>query len=93
MSEVEDEDNKIILKNFDINRIFIKKNNKYYEFKPEVKSKEQISEILRSDNKSVINLFEKWFEKYALSLSKLNRDEEESEKIMKKYLKEINYEY
>ena len=92
ISEVEDEYIQETLKGMDVSCVFNKKDKNYYEFKSEIKSKEQIREFLKTDEQSVISQFERWWDKYGVSLNKLNEQVEQSEEVMRKYLKELNYE-
>jgi type I restriction enzyme M protein len=92
ISEIEDEYIQETLKGMDVSCVFNKKSKNYYEFKSEIKSKEQIREFLKTDEQSVISQFERWWDKYGVSLNKLNEQVEQSEEVMRKYLKELNYE-
>jgi type I restriction enzyme M protein len=76
----------------DVSHVFNKKDKNYYEFKSEIKSKEQIREFLKTDNQPIINQFEHWWDKYRFSLDELNLNLKKSEDLMWKYLKEIKHE-
>ena len=54
--------------------------------------KSQIREQLRDVSESVVNQFESWWDKYAISLIQINSELKESEKIMHGFLKELGYE-
>jgi len=92
ISEVEDEYIQETLKRMDVSCVFNKKDKKYYEFKSEIKSKEQIREFLNTSEEAIINQFEKWWNKYHVSLHKLNEQVKQREEKMRNYLKEIGYE-
>ena len=92
ISEVEDEYIQETLKGMDVSCVFNKKDKKYYEFKSEIKSKEQIREFLKTDEQSVIGQFEHWWDKYRFKIKELDMDVKKSEKLMWDYLKEIGYE-
>ena len=76
----------------DVSCVFNKKDSQYYEFKPEIETKENISEHLNGEDQSVTTQFERWWDKYKVSLHEIESQVEESEKEMKKYLKELGYE-
>ena len=61
-------------------------------FKPEIESKEQIREFLNTDEQSVISQFERWWDKYRVSLHELDAEVKQSEEVMRGYLKELGYE-
>jgi len=92
ISEVEDEYIQETLKGMDVSCVFNKKDKNYYEFKSEIKSKEQIREFLKTDEQSVISHFERWWDKYRFKIKELDMDVKKSEKLMWDYLKEIGYE-
>tara|TARA_B100001057_G_scaffold491229_1_gene581038 strand:- start:4775 stop:6490 length:1716 start_codon:yes stop_codon:yes gene_type:complete len=91
ISEVTDNYIQETLKGMDISCIFEKKNENYYQFKPEIKSKEQIKDFVVKDQK-IIEQFEYWWDKYRFKIKELEMDVKKSEEIMWKNLKEIGYE-
>ena len=92
ISEVEDEYIQEALKGMDVSCVFNKKDKNYYEFKSEIKSKEQIGEFLKTDEKTIILQFERWWDRYRVSLYKLDEQVKQSEEKMQNYLKELGYE-
>ena len=92
VSEIEDDYIQETLQGMDVGSVFNKRDNKYYDFKPEIKSKEQIKEFLNTDEQSVISQFERWWDKYKVSLNELDTEVKKSEEVMKNYLKELGYE-
>jgi len=92
ISEIEDEYIQETLKGMDVSCVFNKKDNNYYEFKSEIKSKEQIRKFIKTDNHAVIKQFERWWEKYQVSLNELDLEIKKSEEVMKNNLKELDYE-
>ena len=52
----------------------------------------QIREFLNTDEESVISQFERWWDKYKVSLNELDKQVKQSEEDMKNYLKELGYE-
>ncbi len=87
--EVEDEYiREEILGDFDVSRVFTRRDNDYYDFK--IDSKEAIREV--TDNQKVITQLERWWDKYKVSLHELDKQVEDAEAVMKGYLKELGYE-
>jgi len=80
-----------ILEDFDVTAVFVKRNNDYYEFKPEIESKEAIREVVAASS-AVIGQLEHWWDKYRVSLNELNTKVAEAESVMKGYFKELGYE-
>jgi type I restriction enzyme M protein len=81
-----------ILDGFDVTTVFINRNNDYYDFKPEIDSKEKISEVVADAPAEVISQLERWWDKYRVSLNELDVQVAEAESVMKGYLKELGYE-
>ena len=92
ISEVEDEYIQWILKGADVSSVFIRRDNEYYDFKPEIETKEQIRDHLCDVDESVITQIERWWDKYHVSLHKIDTQVKESEKVMRDNLKELGYE-
>lgn len=92
ISEVEDEYIQETLNGMDVSCVFIKRDNEYYDFRSEIESKEQIREYLGTDEQSVINQFERWWDKYQVSLHDIDAQVKQSEEKMWGYLKELGYE-
>ncbi len=64
----------------------------YYQFKPEIETKEQIRDYLNGANQAVITQFERWWDKYRVSLQEIDTQVKKSDKAMRGYLKELGYE-
>ena len=92
ISEVEDEYIQDMLKGMDVSCVFNKKGKNYYEFKSEIKSKEQIRIFLKTEEQAIILQFERWWDRYRVSLYKLDEQVKQSEEKMQNYLKELGYE-
>lgn len=92
ISEVEDDYIQETLKGMDVSSVFNKRDDQYYDFKTEIKTKEQIREFLNTDDQSVISQFERWWDKYKVSLNELDKQVKQSEEDMKNYLRELEYE-
>jgi len=80
-----------ILDGFDVSAAFNHRDADYYEFKPEIESKESIREYLGTDNQKVIAQFEHWWDKYKTSMSELDSEVVQAESVMKGYLAELGY--
>ncbi len=87
-----------ILEDFDVSAVFVKRDDSaeagegYYEFKPEIDSKEAIRDAVGEVDAKVITQLESWWDKYRVSLSELDAKVAEAESVMKGYLKELGYE-
>ena len=92
ISEVEDDYIQETLKGMDVTSVFNKRDDQYYDFKTDIKTKEQIREFLNTDEQSVISQFERWWDKYKVSLNELDKQAKQSEEVMKNYLKELGHE-
>jgi len=92
VSEVEDEFVQETLKGMDVSPIFVKRDDSYYDFDPEIQMKEQIQEKLRDFDQAVIKQFEHWWDKYRDSLHQINTQAKSSEEKMWRLLRELGYE-
>ena len=92
VSEVEDEYIQETLNGMDVSCVFVRRDNEYFDFKPEIETKEQIREYLGDADQSVITQFERWWDKYRVSLHEIDAQVKESEEVMWDYLKELGYE-
>ena len=92
VSEIEDDYIQETLNGMDVSCVFVRRDNDYYDFKPEIETKEQIREHLETKEQSVINQFERWWDKYHVSLHEIDKQVKESQDVMWGCLKEIGYE-
>ena len=92
VSEVEDEYIQETLLGMDVSCVFVRRDAEYYEFKQEIESKEQIRDHLVGADPKVDTLFEKWWDKYRVSLHQIDAQVKESGEVMWNYLKELGYE-
>lgn len=92
VSEIEDEYVQETLQGMDVSCVFEPKEEGYYQFKSAIENKEQIRELLPTDEQNVINQFERWWGKYRVSLHELNDQAKMAEDEMWEYLKELGYE-
>lgn len=75
----------------DVSTVFVKRDAEYYDFKPEIGTKEAIRETVGEIDAKVISQLERWWDKYRVSLNDLDGQVAEAESVMKGYLKELGY--
>ena len=92
VSEVEDVYIQETLNGMDVSCVFVRRDNEYYDFKPEIGTKQQIREYLGDADQSVITQFERWWDKYGVSLHEIDTQVKRSEEVMWVYLRELGYE-
>ncbi len=92
ISEVITEYHKELLGDFDVLKIFNKRNDEYFDWKSEFISRDSIQQVLKDEDQKIISLFEKWWDKYKVSYRDVDADFQKKEKIMWDYLREIGYE-
>jgi len=81
-----------ILEDFDVSMVFVRRNENYYDFKPEIDSRGAIRDAVGEADAKVINQLERWWDKYRVSLSELDVQVAEAETVMKGYLRGLGYE-
>jgi type I restriction enzyme M protein len=76
--------------------VFVKRDENYFVFNPEITSKEQIRTFAEKHyddvDAAVITQLERWWDKYQVSLHELDEQVASAEVEMKGYLKELGYE-
>ena len=92
VSEIEDIYIQETLDGMDVSCVFVRRDGDYYDFKPEIETKEQIRDHLGTEEQSVITQFERWWDKYRVSLHEIDAQVKQSEEVMWVYLKELGYE-
>ena len=92
VSEVKDEYIQETLQGMDVSFVFVRRDADYYDFKPEIETKEQIRDHLNGVDQSIINQFERWWDKYRVSLHEIDAQVRRSEEVMWKHLKGLGYE-
>ena len=92
VSEIEDEYIQETLQGMDVTQVFVKRNSDYYDFKSEILTKEQIRDHLNGADQAVITQFERWWDKYRVSLHEIDAQVKQSEEVMWNCLKELGYE-
>ena len=76
----------------DVSPVFEVQDQNYYQFKAEIENKESIRDYLDTDEQPVIEQFERWWDKYRVSLHQLDDELEQAEQVMNNYLVELGYE-
>ena len=92
VSEIEDVYIQETLNGMDVSCVFVRRDDDYYDFKPEIETKKQIREYLGIEDQSIINQFERWWDKYYVSLHEIDTQVKQSEEVVWRYLKELGYE-
>jgi type I restriction enzyme M protein len=92
VSEIEDIYIQETLDGMDVSCVFVRRDSDYYDFKPEIETKEQIRDHLGTEEQAIINQFERWWDKYRVSLHEIDTQVKQSEEVMWGYLKELGYE-
>ena len=93
VSEVEDEYIQETLLGMDVSCVFVRRDDEYYDFKVEIETKEQIKDHLNGAEPDVVTQFERWWDKYQVSLRDIDARVSESETVMRDYLNELGYDY
>ncbi len=91
VSEVEDDYIQETLQGFDVSRVFVENGDGYYRFKDEIVSRDDIRAHTGNDD-AVSAIFERWWDKYKVSLRELEKQCGEADEKMNLYLKELGYE-
>ena len=81
-----------ILDGFDVSSVLVNKDSEYLKFKEEIKEKSQIRQILGDTSEIVLDLFEKWWDKYGTSLNQIDAELKEAESMMHESLRNLGYE-
>jgi type I restriction enzyme M protein len=81
-----------ILIDFDLSTVFNRRDADYYDFKPEIDSKEMMREVAGETEAAIITQLERWWDKYKVSLHDLDEQVIDAEAVMKGYLQELGYE-
>lgn len=90
-TEIEDEYAQEILNGFELDKILSRQVKGYYQFKKPINSKEKIKEILVGAEPKIITQFEKWWDKYGMSLEQIETLCVDAEKRMKENIRKIGY--
>ena len=92
VSEVEDEYIQETLQGMHVSSVFVRRDNDYYDFKSEIETKEQVRDHLSGADQAVIAQFERWWDKYRVSLHEIDAQVKQLEEVMWNHLKELGYE-
>lgn len=92
VSEVEDEYIQETLNGYDVSEVFSGPVDGYCKFKDEIEKREDIGEHLTTDNRDIIGQFERWWDKYKITLKDIEREYTEADAAMKEFLEELGYE-
>ena len=93
ISEIEDEYIQETLQGMDVSVVFDLKEDGYYQFKADIESKESIRDYLETDEQKVIDQFERWWDKYRVSLHQVGDQLQQAKQVMNNYLVELGYEW
>jgi len=92
IKEIKDDYIQELLDGFDVGVLLVMKDDEYMQFKDEIKDKMQIRKSLGSVSDAVVEQFERWWDKYRISLFQIENDVKESEALMHQFLEELDYE-
>jgi len=92
ISEINDDYIQETLMGFDVSCVFNKRDENYYDFKPEIESKEQLPDFATDASNEIIAQLERWWDKYKTSLHEINTQLQTAEATMWNYLEELGYE-
>ncbi|MBN8646749.1 MAG: type I restriction-modification system subunit M [Caulobacterales bacterium] len=92
ISEINDDYIQETLMGFDVSCVFNKRDENYYDFKPEIESKEQLRDFATDASNEIIAQLERWWDKYKTSLHEINTQLQTAEATMWNYLEELGYE-
>ena len=91
VTEIEDEYIQETLQGLDVTPVFVRRDDDYYDWKPEIETKEQIRDQLGDADPAVVAQFERWWDKYKVSLREIDAQVKASEETMWGFLKELGY--
>ncbi len=81
-----------ILEGFDVSVVLLPKDGEYLKFRDDIQEKSQIRQHLGDTSDAVIQQFERWWDKYGVSLAQIDAEVKEAEAVMHGFLKELGYE-
>ena len=90
--EIEDEYVSEIIDGTNLDLIFDKKNNEYFEFKREIIDKQDLRKLLKGKKEKTIKIFERLWDKYKVSFKELDIESKNKEKLFFNHLKDLGYE-
>lgn len=92
ITEIESDYIQEILEGFDVSGVLVPKDGEYLKFREEIQEKVQIRQYLGDASDAVIQQFERWWEKYGVSLAQIDAEVKEAETVMHGFLRELGYE-
>ncbi|MCY3626668.1 MAG: type I restriction endonuclease subunit M, partial [Gammaproteobacteria bacterium] len=92
VKEIEDEYIQEILDGFDVGLALVPKDAKYLQFRDDIQEKFHIRQHLGDASDAVIQQFERWWDKYGVSLARIDAEVQEAEAMMHGFLEELGYE-
>ncbi|QPN64952.1 type I restriction-modification system subunit M [Synechococcus sp. CBW1004] len=92
IKEIQSEYIQEILEGFDVSGVLVPKDTEYLKFRDDIQEKSQIRQHLGDASDAVIQQFERWWDKYGVSLAQIDSEVKEAEAAMHGYLKELGYE-
>lgn len=92
IQEIQDEYIQEILDGFDVGAVLVPKDAEYLKFRDDIREKSQIRQHLGDASDAVIQQFERWWDKYGVSLAQIDGEVKEAEAMMHGFLRELGYE-
>jgi type I restriction enzyme M protein len=92
IKEIQSEYTQEILEGFDVSVVLVPKDAEYLKFREDIQEKSQIRQHLGDASDAVIQQFERWWDKYGVSLAQIDAEVKEAEAVMHGFLKELGYE-
>ena len=80
-----------ILDGFDITPILVPRDSDYFDFHSDITSRVELRKKLISGSPAVMRQFERWWDKYRISLHELERQADQAEQELGSYLKALGY--
>ena len=90
--EIEDDYIQEILDGFDVGAVLAPKGAEYLKFRDDIREKSQIRQHLVDASDAVIQQVERWWDKYGVSLARIDAEAKEAEAVMHGFLRELGYE-
>ena len=92
ITEIQDEYIQEILDGFDVGAVLAPKDAEYLKFRDDIREKSQIRQHLGDASDAVIQQFERWWDKYGVSLDQIDGEVKAAETVMHGFLRELGYE-
>jgi type I restriction enzyme M protein len=92
IKEIQSEYIQEILEGFDVSGVLVPKDAEYLKFRDDIQEKSKIRQYLGGASDAVIEQFERWWDKYGVSLAQIDAEVKEAEAVMHGFLRELGYE-